>query len=348
MRVPWADAAVGRSAKGTHMDIQPLGLHHVTAIATDPSRNVQFYADVLGLRLIKQTVNFDAPDTYHLYYGNESGTPGTVLTFFPWPGTPRGRRGAGQATTTAFSIPEGSLGYWSQRLEERGVEVTGRRTRSADEVLAFEDPDGLLLQLVAHPGTDPATPWDGSSVPGAHQIRGFHSVTLTQRSADATASMLLDLLGFALVEEDGDRLRFAVGDGGPGRQVDVVVDRGAAQGLVAAGTVHHIAWRAPDDDAEASWRQQLVEEGVQVTPIIDRQYFHSIYFREPGGVLLEIATDAPGFDIDEPLLELGRRLRLPPWLEPRREQIERTLPDLKLVEDRRAEAAERPDDGRRA
>jgi glyoxalase family protein len=328
------------------MDIQPLGLHHVTAIATDPARNVDFYANVLGLRLIKQTVNFDAPDTYHLYYGNESGTPGTVMTFFPWPGTPRGRRGTGQATTTSFSIPEASLGYWSERLSGMGLEVTGTATRTNDEVLSFEDPDGLLVQLVAHPGTDPTVPWEGSAVPGAHQIRGFHSVTLTERDGDATVAMLTDMLGFTLVEEDGARLRFAVGEGGPGRQVDVVVEPDAPQGMVAAGTVHHIAWRAPDDDTEARWRGELVEEGVEVTPIIDRQYFHSIYFREPGGVLLEIATDAPGFDIDEPLLELGRKLRLPPWLEPDREQIERNLPDLKLVEDerdRRREAAEQPE-----
>ncbi|HVL98000.1 MAG TPA: ring-cleaving dioxygenase [Egibacteraceae bacterium] len=324
------------------MDIQPLGLHHVTAIATDPSRNVEFYARVLGLRLVKQTVNFDAPDTYHLYYGDKAGTPGTVITFFPWPATPRGRRGAGQATTTALSIPEGSLGYWSERLRDMGVEVAGRHTRASDEVLAFEDPDGLLVQLLAHPGTAPQTPWEASTVPGVHQIRGFHSVTLTERRPDATVAMLTGMLGFSLVEEDGDRLRFAVGEGGPGRQVDVVVDRQAPEGLVAAGTVHHIAWRAPDDDTQVRWRSELVEEGVKVTPVIDRQYFHSIYFREPGGVLLEIATDAPGFDVDEPLLELGRRLRLPPWLEPSREDIERALPALKLVEDRKAQAADAP------
>jgi glyoxalase family protein len=322
------------------MDIQPLGLHHVTAIATDPARNVEFYADVLGLRLIKQTVNFDAPDTYHLYYGDEAGAPGTVMTFFPWPGTPRGRRGTGQATTTSFSVPEASLGFWDERLARLGVEVTGRTSRTSDEVLSFEDPDGLLVQLVAHSGTDPSTPWDGSEVPGPHQIRGFHSVTLTERGGDATAAMLTDLLGFHLVEEDGDRLRFAVGEGGPGRQVDVVVEPGAPQGMVAAGTVHHIAWRAPDEATEARWRAELVDEGVQVTPIIDRQYFRSIYFREPGGVLLEIATDAPGFDVDEPLLELGRKLQLPPWLEPDREQIERSLPDLKLAEDTVAERRE--------
>ncbi|MEX0658778.1 MAG: ring-cleaving dioxygenase [Egibacteraceae bacterium] len=322
------------------MAVQPLGLHHVTAIATDPARNVEFYSRALGLRLIKQTVNFDAPDTYHLYYGDNVGTPGTVMTFFPWPGSPRGRHGTGQATTTSFSIPEASLGYWKNRLEQLGVEVMDAVTRSSEDALTFADPDGLRVELVAHPGANGAVAWERSDVPGDHQIRGFHSVTLTETMADATARMLLEQLGFTLVEEASDRWRFAVGEGGPGRQVDVLVEPEAPDGLVAAGTVHHIAWRAPDDASQELWREELVEQGVSVTPIIDRQYFHSIYFREPGGVLLEVATDPPGFDIDEPLLELGRRLQLPPWLEPSREQIERTLPDLKLVEDRAAEAAE--------
>ena len=327
------------------MSVQPLGLHHVTAIATDPARNVEFYSRVLGLRLIKQTVNFDAPDTYHLYYGDNVGTPGTVMTFFPWPGSPRGRRGTGQATTTSFSIPEGSLGYWQDRVGALGVDVIDATTRTSEDALTFEDPDGLLVELIAHPDAEPAAPWARSEVPGEHQIRGFHSVTLTERIGESTTEMLVDRLGFSLVEDAGGRLRFAVGGGGPGRQVDVLVEPEAPEGLVAAGTVHHIAWRAPDDDTQVGWRSELVEEGVKVTPIIDRQYFHSIYFREPGGVLLEVATDPPGFQVDEPLLELGRRLQLPPWLEPSREQIERVLPDLKLVEDVKAEAAERTEAG---
>lgn len=326
------------------MAVQPLGLHHVTAVATDPARNVEFYARTLGLRLIKQTVNFDAPDTYHLYYGDNVGTPGTVMTFFPWPGSPRGRQGTGQATTTSFSIPEASMGYWKDRLERLGVDVLDAVSRTSEDALRFADPDGLRIELVAHPEANTAVAWERSDVPGDHQIRGFHSVTLTELMAESTAQMLLDQLGFSLVEEQGDRLRFAVGEGGPGRQVDVLIEPEAPEGLVAGGTVHHIAWRAPDDDTQARWRDELVEQGVRVTPIIDRQYFHSIYFREPGGVLLEVATDQPGFDIDEPLLELGRKLQLPPWLEPSREQIERTLPDLKLVEDRAAEEAESGDE----
>jgi glyoxalase family protein len=276
----------------------PTGLHHFTAIASDPQRNADFYARTLGLRLIKQTVNFDAPDVYHLYYGDGKGTPGTVMTFFPWPGTPRGRRGTGQATTTSFSVPEGSLGWWQQRLAALGVETPAVEDRGTEEALAFEDPDGLLIELVAHAGTDPDVPWEGSEVPGEHQIRAFHSVTLTESGRAPTSELLTGLLGFELLEERPDRHRYGV------------------------------------------------DAGVSVTPIIDRQYFHSIYFREPGGVLFEIATDNPGFDTDEPLLELGRKLQLPPWLEPNREQIQAALPKLELPDaneaaDRRAEAAAR-------
>lgn len=314
---------------------QPLGIHHVTAIATDPQRNVDFYLQVLGLRLIKQTVNFDAPDTYHLYYGNEAGTPGTVLTFFPWPGTPRGRIGTGQATVTAFSVPQASLGWWQQHLERRGIEVSEARARLEEDALSFRDPDGLVLELVAHEGADPHPPWERGPVPVEHAVRGFHSVAFSELGYESTAALLVDTLGFRLASEDGERFRFAVGDGGPGETVDVLIKPDAPQGLVAAGTVHHVAWRAPDDPTQERWRAEIVDDGYDVTPVIDRQYFHSIYFREPGGVLLEIATDPPGFTKDEPLLELGRALRLPPWLEPRREDIQRMLPPLELPDDDR-------------
>jgi glyoxalase family protein len=309
--------------------VQPLGLHHVTAVASDPQRNLDFYHHVLGLRLIKQTVNFDAPDVYHLYYGNEAGDPGTVLTFFPWPGAPTGRRGTGQTTTVSFSVPPDSLGWWRDHLGRLGVEVASSSARFDEETLLLHDPDGLRLELIAHDG-GPAEPWEDGPVPAEHGVRGFHSITMTESDLERTSGMLLDTLGFAVDREDGDRARFRVADGGPGEIVDVVADRSAPEGLVAAGTVHHIAWRAPDDPTQARWRGEIVESGVQVTDILDRQYFHSIYFREPGGVLFEIATDPPGFTKDEPLLELGRALKLPPWLEPRREQIARALPPLKL------------------
>jgi glyoxalase family protein len=308
----------------------PSGIHHVTAIATEPQRNADFYLTVLGLRLVKRTVNFDAPDTYHLYYGNESGSPGTLLTFFPWPGTPRGRRGTGQATTTCFSVPEGSLGWWKQRLEGLAAPVAWASSRAGEDAVAVYDPDGLLIELVAHPGADPGPPWSGSPVPPEHAVRGLHSVTLTEAGFQDTAELLTGILGFELAEETSDRFRFATGDGGPGALVDVVCRPEADRGLVAAGTVHHVAWRVPDDAQQQTWRETLVDRGLNVTPILDRRYFQSIYFHEPGGVLLEMATDSPGFAIDEPLLELGRALRLPPWLEPHRADIERALPTLEL------------------
>ena len=312
------------------MSIAPLGIHHVTAVATDPQRNADFYLRTLGLRLVKQTINFDAPDTYHLYYGDEAGNPGTILTFFPWPGVPQGRRGTGQATITSFSIPEASLGWWKQRLERQGVDVREAVTRMEEDALSFSDPDGLVIELVAHTGTDERPPWERGPIPAEHGIRGLHSVTLCESGYEDTAHLLVDRLGFRLSGESNERFRFAVGDGGPGEVVDLVCQPEAPRGLVSAGTVHHVAWRAPDEDTEATWRGELVDAGLNVTPIIDRNYFRSIYFREPGGVLLEIATDPPGFSIDEPLLELGQKLQLPPWMEPRREDIEAALPPFKV------------------
>jgi len=311
------------------MTIRTSGLHHVTAIGGDPQRNADFYLRTLGLRLVKTTVNFDDPGTYHLYYGDQSGKPGTLMTFFPWKDAPSGRHGTGQATTTSFSVPEVSVGWWKQHLDQAGVESVRVTNRDQEDVLTFRDPDGLEIALVAHPQGDPRDPWDSALVPAEHAIRGLHSVTLSVAREDATAGMLTDLgLGFAT--QEGNRLRFTAGEGGPGALVDVLVTPGAPQGLVASGTVHHVAWRAPDEPTQALWREELVDRGVNVTSILDRQYFRSIYFREPGGTLLEVATDAPGFAIDEPLLELGRALKLPPWLEPDREQIAAALPKLEL------------------
>lgn len=310
-------------------DIAPHGLHHVTAIASDPQANVDFYTQVLGLRLVKQTVNFDAPDTYHLYYGDEAGRPSTILTFFPWRGVPAGRQGSGLTTATAFSVPPESLGWWQRRVAGLGIEHEGPRTRDGEEVLTFRDPDGLVIDVVAAPG-DARSGWDGvASVPAEHAVRGLHSVTMSEAVPEHTAAMLSGLLGMDLAGEDGDRARFAMAGGGAGAVVDVAAD-GRPRGLQAGGTVHHIAFRAPDRETQARWRSELVEAGLHVTEIVDRQYFTSIYFHEPGGVLLEIATDAPGFAIDEPLLELGRDLRLPPWLEPSREQIRAALPVLQV------------------
>lgn len=319
------------------MSITTSGLHHVTAIAGDPQRNAEFYLRTLGLRLVKRTVNFDDPGAYHLYYGDEAGLPGSLITFFSWPGAASGRHGTGQATTTSFSVAEHALGWWRHHLEQAGVD-TELTCRDGEEVLAFRDPDGLSLALVAHPQDDPRAPWDTPDVPAEYAIRGLHSTTLTVAHEDATAGMLGDL-GLTLDSQNGARFRFAAGNGGPGAYVDVVVTPGGTSGLTAAGTVHHVAWRAPDQALQAEWREELVEAGVNVTSILDRQYFRSIYFREPGGVLLEIATDEPGFTADEPLLELGRALKLPPWLEPDREQIEAKLPELNLPSENNPGAA---------
>ena len=314
------------------MSIATHGLHHVTAIAGDPQRNADFYLRTLGLRLVKTTVNFDDPGTYHLYYGDQAGRPGSLITFFPWKDAPSGRRGTGQATTTAFSVPEHSLGWWKQHLTDLGTTVEQIQNRDGEDALTFRDPDGLALSLVAHPQGDPRDPWDTSFVPAEHGIRRLHPVTLSVTSEDATAETLTDL-GLHLSSQDGNRLRFAAGDGGPGAVADVLVTPGDPEGLVAAGTVHHVAWRAPDSATQVAWHDELTDAGVDVTSILDRQYFRSIYFREPGGTLLEIATDEPGFTADEPLLELGRALKLPPWLEPTRDQIQATLPALDLPAD---------------
>ncbi|MFB9903104.1 ring-cleaving dioxygenase [Allokutzneria oryzae] len=321
------------------MAITTSGLHHVTAIGGDPRRNVDFYLRTLGLRLVKTTVNFDDNATYHLYYGDASGKPGTLMTFFPWKDAPRGRIGTGQASVTSFSVPESSIGWWQEHLRATGVEVSRVRNSDNEETLTFRDPDGLVLSLVAHPQGDPRDPWDTPLVPAQHAIRGLHSVTLSVTEEDATAAMLTEDLGLRFLHQDGNRLRFEAGDGGAGALVDVLVTPDAPRGLTAAGTVHHVAWRVPDEATQVVWRDELLDKGVNVTSILDRQYFRSIYFREPGGTLLEVATDTGGFDVDEPLLELGRALKLPPWLEPKREEIEALLPALDLPRENNPEVA---------
>ncbi|MGC4943897.1 ring-cleaving dioxygenase [Kribbella sp. DT2] len=309
--------------------ILPHGLHHVTAVATDPQRNIDFYTTVLGLRLVKRTVNFDRPELYHLYYGDESGRPSTLLTFFPWPEAPDGKQGTGLATATAFSIPPESLGWWQQHLAGLKVDVDAPVRRTDEEVIAFRDPDGLVIELVAAEG-DARSGWDGAAgIPAEHAVRGLHAITVTEAELEPTAELLSGMLGMTLGDESGGRARFTMSGDNPGTLVDVAAGAGD-KGLQAGGTVHHVAFRAPDRETQAQWREQLIESGAKVTEILDRQYFTSIYFREPGGVLFEIATDQPGFTVDEPLLELGRSLKLPPWLEPDREQIENTLPSLRL------------------
>ncbi len=313
-----------------------LGLHHVTAIAGDPQINVDFYVGVMGLRLIKKTVNFDDPSTYHLYYGDGVGSPGTVMTFFPWPGVRHGTLGSGQTSTTAFAVPEDSLEFWRQRLEESLVR-TEDIERFGVPGLSFADPDGLRLELLASAQLgDGREPWDGSSVPAEHAIRGFDGVTLLHADSNLTERLLVDAMGFRRVAADRQRVRFESGDGGSGTFVDLLHNPSAGHGRVAGGSVHHIAFRLADDEAQAEWQHRLFEAGHPTTEVKDRMYFHSVYFREPGGVLFELATDNPGFATDESVEDLGTGLRLPPWFESARDRIEKSLPSLDGHGDRKA------------
>jgi glyoxalase family protein len=304
------------------------GLHHITAIASDPRKNVDFYTRVLGLRFVKKSVNQDDPGTYHLYYGDYAGSPGTILTFFPWAGLRHGRPGRGQAYATAFSVPAGSVDFWTKRLAALDVITEPATERFGETVLTLFDPDGLRLELVASTEADNREPAPAKEVPREHAIRGFHGSTLGLDDQTPTATVLTDTMGYREVASAGHRTRYAVGAGGPGTYVDLLTDPNLPHGLNGAGTIHHVAFRTPDDAAQVEAHRQIETDGLQVSPVIDRAYFKSIYYREPGGVLFEIATDEPGFAIDEPVETLGTRLGLPPRLEPYRAQIEATLPKL--------------------
>lgn len=311
------------------------GLHHVTAIASDPQRNVDFYAGVLGLRLVKRTVNFDDPQTYHLYYGDEVGTPGGIMTFFPWPGARRGRPGPGQVGVTSFAVLPSALGFWVERLLRHGVAYEQPTTRTfggvAERVVAFRDRDGMLLEIVAHPGAEARPTWaDAPGVAADVAIRGFHAVQLWVAQGEPTERVLVDTLGHRAVGEHAGVRRHESGDGGPGTFVDVRAIGGFPDGVAGAGTVHHVAFRVPDDATELAVREQVIAAGLDATPQVDRSYFRSVYFREPGGVLYELATDVPGFAIDEPVERLGEALQLPPQYEGSRAQIEAVLPPIHL------------------
>jgi len=306
-----------------------VGLHHVTAIASEPQRNLDFYTQVLGLRFVKRTVNFDDPGTYHFYFGDDAGSPGTILTFFPWPHARRGHAGAGEVTHTAFSVPVASLDYWEKRLAEHGVLAERAGKRFDEEVLTFVDPDGMKLELVAHANVPAITPARYADVPVEFAMRGFFGVTMLETDLVATEKTLA-MLGFKEVAREGSRVRFASPDGTTlGNQIDVMVDENASYGQPGAGSVHHIAFRAKDDAAQTAWREKIAGQ-LAVTPILDRTYFHSIYFREPGGVLFELATDNPGFAFDESLETLGEALRVPEWLAGQRALIEARLLPIEL------------------
>jgi len=309
--------------------VKLLGIHHITAIAVDPQRNLDFYTQVLGLRLVKRTVNFDDPGTYHLYFGDRIGKPGTIITFFPWPGARRGTRGIGQVVATSFAIPALSTGYWNERLKKEGVVAQENVRRFGEEVVRFVDPDGLLLELIGSAHLDDVDLNFASDVPDEFAIHGFQAPTLEVKKAESTEQLLLKF-GFDLIAEEGGRRRFALNERSTSAGVDIIKRSNGQFGNNAAGTVHHIAFRAANKEEQLQWQKQLVDLGLHVTPVIDRQYFHSIYFREPNGILFEIATAGPVFTIDEPVKQLGGSLKLPKQFEPERKTIEQVLPPIEL------------------
>jgi len=308
------------------MENKILGIHHITAIAGDAKRNFYFYANILGLRFIKKTVNFDDPGTYHFYFGDEIGTAGTILTFFPWgEGIPQGRRGAGMATEIGYSVPKGSLEFWIERFEKYNVIYNKPAEKFGERYLTFLDPDGLKLELIEQNTEDTRKPWETDEVKAAHATRGFHNVTLTLNSITGTAAVLTDIFGYKLVGQESNRYRYATDAIDQASIVDLVELPAEKHGHVANGTVHHVAFRVLNDEILMHFREKVAEKNLNITPQIDRQYFHSLYFREPGGVLFEIATDNPGFTIDETLEDLGKGLKLPAQYESRRADIEAHL-----------------------
>jgi glyoxalase family protein len=309
------------------------GIHHVTAISGNASRNVDFYTRTLGLRLVKKTVNFDDPGTYHLYYGDEQGKPGTILTFFPWEHVAAGRNGDGLAEETAFRVPAESIGYWTHRLIEKSVPHKALEKRFGEPVLSFTDPDGMSLALVGVAGALNQPAWSFGGIPAEHAIRGFHGVTLMLEKAAPTGAILTGVFGFKETGREGHLVRYETSGDEPGSAMTIRETEGFLPGRMGRGSVHHIAFRATDDAQQAEMARQ-VRSDHRLTPTeqVDRNYFRSVYFREPGGILFEIATDQPGFAVDEPLATLGRDLKLPPSLESHRREIEAALPPIEEVE----------------
>ncbi|MDN3205457.1 ring-cleaving dioxygenase [Algoriphagus sediminis] len=304
------------------------GIHHVTAIAGDPQANVDFYSGILGLRLVKKTINFDAPDVYHFYFGNEQGAPGTIFTTFPFKGARKGTKGTGEMTFTGFSIPENSLSYWMERLSKFNVVVSDVLTRFGKKLIRFEDHDGMGIELIAN-DEDDREGWSYGQIPEEHTIRGFYGATLYLKEKEGTAELLTRHMDYRFIGEEKGRFRYGV-EGKPGDIVDIIVNPDAPRGQQSAGTVHHIAFRTENAESQLSIQKLLWDNGYQTTEVKDRNYFTSIYFRSPGGVLFEIATDEPGFAIDEEEAHLGELLKLPEWAEPSRERIESSLPEVSV------------------
>jgi glyoxalase family protein len=316
--------------------MEPIkGLHHVTAVTQDAQVNVDFYRNVLGQRFVKRTVNFDAPDSYHFYFADETGTPGTVLTFFVWQNVKRGVRGNGETAALAYNIPAGSIAFWQDYLEAKGAPLQPVVERFGVQVLPFDDPDGMRVELIASESSLDVRHWENGPIPEAHALRGFHSVTLWLEEIEPTADLLIDQMGYSFVGQEGNRHRFIGGINSLANTLDILhrpkqPEDMPDEAIFGAGSIHHIAFRVPTDEMQLEYQSALRAAGYGVTPVRDRSYFHSIYYREPGGILFEIATEGPGFAIDEPVNKLGESLKLPEWFEPNRNAIEQDLPPITL------------------
>ncbi|CAM3825864.1 ring-cleaving dioxygenase [Mucilaginibacter galii] len=304
------------------------GIHHITAIAGNAKRNFDFYTKVLGLRLVKKTVNFDDPQTYHLYYGDKEGTPGTILTFFPWENIQTGRRGARQATEIGYSVPENSFDFWLKRFEDHNVTYNKVAEKFGQPYLTFLDPDGLKLELIASKTPDTRLPWETDEVKAENATKGFYNVTITTNKMQPTADILTGVFGYRLLEQHVNRYRFITDTVENAAIIDLVEVAGEVAGHVAGGSVHHVAFRVKNEEALMFYREKIANLGLHITDKIDRNYFYSLYFREPGGVLFELATDNPGFSVDEPVESLGEHLKLPAQYEEHRASLETTLPKL--------------------
>jgi glyoxalase family protein len=308
------------------MQSRVLGLHHITAIAGNARRNLEFYTKVLGLRLVKKTVNFDDPGTYHFYFGDEQGTPGSILTFFPWEGIKQGHTGTGMATEIGYSVPSGSVDFWLEHLQRYKVKHDEQNEKFGEKYISFRDPDGLKINLIVPENDDSRKPWVTNEIDKDVATRGFHSVTLMLKNVTPTAKILTDIFGYKLLKQDGMNYRFSTDAIENASIVDIIEAPGVAAGVVAGGTNHHVAFRVKDDTILMDYREKIESIGLNITPKIDRDYFFSLYFREPGGILFELATDNPGFTKDESLSELGTHLKLPRQYEPSRSEIEKVLP----------------------
>jgi glyoxalase family protein len=310
------------------MEEKVLGLHHITAIAGNAKRNLDFYTNILGQRFVKKTVNFDDPGTYHFYFGNETGIPGTVLTFFPWQNVRQGYNGTGMATNIGYSVPEGSLEFWENRFKQFKVKHQEILEKFGERYLPFQDPDGLNIDFIIPNKPDTRKQWLTNEIKSDVATKGFHSVTLTLRRAEPTVAVLTDILGYHLLKQEGNHYRFVTDSIDNANIVDLIIAPDMPAGLNAAGTNHHVAFRVKDENILMDYREKVLSKGYNITPKIDRDYFFSLYFREPGGVLFELATDNPGFTKDEPVSELGTHLKLPKHYESARAEIEKVLPDL--------------------